>query len=260
MAISHEEDLSPDDRGHLATCFRDHFGQIRYLWAQLPWRCLALAEGELGGHLGILKRTVCVGDVELMVAGLGGVTTHENLRERGIASAMLERAASFTKNDLHADFGLLICRDEVYPSTPSKDGQLLGAQPFSTNRPEWHVSKANHDPAAEWAAVAGRTSRSVRVAVVSGVVGWARDGGCQALRPRLRCWNSVTRRREPRRCGSGMKRRACGTSDASPWQLTVSRRACRRVVDRSGAATDTWPRRDRRGAVSSGHHALSGSR
>jgi GNAT superfamily N-acetyltransferase len=107
--------LPPADRTHIDACFDHHFGRVPYTWATMPWRVMARVEGELAGHLGVLQRTVFAGGREIPVAGIGAVTTHEPYRRRGVAAAMLERAADFMRDELHARFGLLICREAVSP-------------------------------------------------------------------------------------------------------------------------------------------------
>lgn len=109
------DQLPPADRTHIDACFAHHFGRVPYTWAPMPWRVMARVDGELAGHLGVLQRTVLAGGREIPVAGIGAVTTHEAWRRRGVAAAMLNRAAEFMRDELHARFGLLICREAVSP-------------------------------------------------------------------------------------------------------------------------------------------------
>jgi GNAT superfamily N-acetyltransferase len=108
-------DLAAEDRTHIDACFAHHFGRVPYVWAPMPYRVMARVDGDLVGHLGVLQRTVLAGGHEIAVAGIGAVTTHEAYRRRGMAAAMLDRAAEFMRDDLHARFGLLICREAVSP-------------------------------------------------------------------------------------------------------------------------------------------------
>jgi GNAT superfamily N-acetyltransferase len=105
--------LHSADHQHLVECFAQHFGHVPYAWAQQPWRCLAKIDGELVGHLSIVKRTVVAGSAVVDVGGIGGVTTHQQWRRRGVAGALLARAAQFMHEELRVPFGLLICRPAV---------------------------------------------------------------------------------------------------------------------------------------------------
>jgi GNAT superfamily N-acetyltransferase len=107
------ESLSDDDRVHLDDCFQQHFGHVEYQWARLPWRCLASIDGVLAGHLAIIKRTVLAGSAGVEVGGIAAVTTHQDWRRHGVASALLDCAARFMRDVLAVPFGLLICRAAV---------------------------------------------------------------------------------------------------------------------------------------------------
>jgi predicted acetyltransferase len=61
----------------------------------------------------VLDSKVSVGNQIIRVGGIGGVATKPGFRQRGVASAMLARAAEFIKSDLRVEFGLLLCRHEV---------------------------------------------------------------------------------------------------------------------------------------------------
>jgi aminoglycoside 2'-N-acetyltransferase I len=131
------DSLPRGDQRHLADCFQQHFGHVAYEWAPLPWRCLATVDGELVGHLAVLKRTVTAGDTPIDVGGIGAVTTHEAWRRLGVASALLDRAAHFMRDDLAVPFGLLICRPTVADVYTSSGWRVVPAetrftQPSST--------------------------------------------------------------------------------------------------------------------------------
>lgn len=105
--------LPSAERRHLRDCFTTHFGHVEYQWSQQPWRCMARVDDELVGHLSIVKRTVLAGNIVVEVGGIGAVTTHDTWRRRGVAGALLDRAAQFMRDDLEVPFGLLICRPAV---------------------------------------------------------------------------------------------------------------------------------------------------
>jgi predicted N-acetyltransferase YhbS len=77
---------------------------------------LAYVDGMLISHLGIVeRRVVAVGGQPIQLSGIGGVITHPAWRRRGIASAVLEQAVEFIRNELTAEFCLLLCREEIAP-------------------------------------------------------------------------------------------------------------------------------------------------
>lgn len=63
----------------------------------------------------MFNRQVSAGGVIVKVGGIGGVATKPQFCRRGVASALLSRAAEFMKNELSAEFGFLLCRHEVSP-------------------------------------------------------------------------------------------------------------------------------------------------
>jgi len=95
------------------------FGTPPYVWAppeERPWRFLVWEDGRLVSHVGVLERTIRVDGQPLHVAGVYSVMTRPAERGRGYASAALEDAAVFMRDELPAaGHGLLICIDERVP-------------------------------------------------------------------------------------------------------------------------------------------------
>jgi aminoglycoside 2'-N-acetyltransferase I len=96
----------------LRNWFEEEFGRADR-WADPDYYLLLSLDGALAGRLGVLDRTVSVGGEAVRVGGIGGVATKPQFRHRGVASAMLARAAEFMRNDLKLEFGFLLCRHEV---------------------------------------------------------------------------------------------------------------------------------------------------
>ena len=88
---------------------------------------------NLPGRLGVLDSKVSVGNQIIQVGGIGGVTTKPEFRHRGVASAMLARAAEFMKRDLKVEFGLLLCRHEV-SAVYAKTGWVIIPGPTTFTR------------------------------------------------------------------------------------------------------------------------------
>ena len=95
--------------------FEAEFGPRADRWRAPDYYVLVNRDGQLAGRLGVLDSKVSVANQIIRVGGIGGVATKPEFRHRGVASAMLARAAEFMKSDLSVEFGLLLCRHEVSP-------------------------------------------------------------------------------------------------------------------------------------------------
>jgi aminoglycoside 2'-N-acetyltransferase I len=125
-------EIDPTLEKQLRDWFEEEFGRADR-WAEPDHYLIATLDGQLAGRLGVLNATVAVGTQIIRVGGIGGVATKPEFRHRGVASAMLTRAAEFMKNDLEVEFGFLLCRHEVSP-VYSKMGWMIVAGPTSFTR------------------------------------------------------------------------------------------------------------------------------
>src|ERR1700691_2372850 len=108
-------DTAPALANELGGWFEAEFGPRADRWRSADYYVLLDRDGQLAGRLGVLDSKVSVGNQIIRVGGIGGVATKPEFRLRGVASAMLARAAEFMKSDLRVEFGLLLCRHEVSP-------------------------------------------------------------------------------------------------------------------------------------------------
>jgi aminoglycoside 2'-N-acetyltransferase I len=125
-------ECDPSLAGELHAWFEQEFGRADR-WAETDFYVILSLEEQLAGRLGILDRQVSVGGATVRVGGIGGVATKPEFRHRGVASAMLARAAEFMKNDLGVEFGFLLCRHEVSP-VYAKMGWITVAGPTTFTR------------------------------------------------------------------------------------------------------------------------------
>lgn len=95
--------------------FEAEFGPRADRWRSADYYVLLYIDGQVAGCLGVLDTKLSVGNQIIRVCGIGGVATKSEFRHRGVASAMLARAAEFMNGDLRVEFGLLLCRHEVSP-------------------------------------------------------------------------------------------------------------------------------------------------
>jgi len=117
----------------LGDWFKAEFGPRADRWRSADYYVLVNRDGQLVGRLGVLDSKVSVANEIIRVGGIGGVATKPEFRHRGVARAMLARAAEFMKSDLKIEFGLLLCRHEVSP-VYAKMGWLIVPGPTTFTR------------------------------------------------------------------------------------------------------------------------------
>lgn len=71
-------------------------------------------DGQLISYIGIFEREARWDEQAVRIGGIGGVCTRDGCRRQGFARAGMARAASYMKNELAADFGLLFCNKRNY--------------------------------------------------------------------------------------------------------------------------------------------------
>lgn len=114
--------------------FKVQFGHTLYQWAPPQWHVLTCFDAALASYLRVFKRTISAGGQMLRVSGVGGVMTLPEWRQRGLASLALRRAAEFMRDELHVEFALLLCRDELAP-VYAKLGWEIVAGPTTFEQP-----------------------------------------------------------------------------------------------------------------------------
>ena len=114
VAIYSVSDIAPKLRAELDAWEARQFGHI-YKWAPPEWYAAAKTEGELTGALLVVTRRIDVGIESANVAGIGGVVTKPEHRKKGVATAMMHRAAELMRDRLDVEFGCLICREQISP-------------------------------------------------------------------------------------------------------------------------------------------------
>jgi GNAT superfamily N-acetyltransferase len=84
-------------------------------WSSSDWMVLGRVEEELVTQLCLLSREIRVGDVPVVIGGVGGVATHPAWQGHGLASTLMRAAAQFMRTDMNVPFGLLICAQKTQP-------------------------------------------------------------------------------------------------------------------------------------------------
>jgi len=113
--IKRSSDLRPAEKEYLGRWTRQVFGGAAcdYTWADVDWHVLVWIGTELVSHVEIVERTGTVGSQSVRLGGVGGVASAAEWRGRGLATLAMEKAAEFLCGKLHAEFGLLICGQEM---------------------------------------------------------------------------------------------------------------------------------------------------
>jgi GNAT superfamily N-acetyltransferase len=111
--IKSENDLSPERKVAVDEMFDREFGRDFLVYADAHWYAMGIIDGKLVGRVGILQRTISVGQKLLPVGGICGVVTVPEYRDLGIASALLDESVAFIKRRLSLPFALLTCNSRL---------------------------------------------------------------------------------------------------------------------------------------------------
>ena len=115
IGVYSANELSAQQQDEIDAWFHMQFGHIPYEWAAPAWHVLACVDDTLVSCLRLLQRVVSAGDQPVRVGGVGGIMTRPQWQRRGLASATLRRAAELIADELRAEIGFLLCREEVAP-------------------------------------------------------------------------------------------------------------------------------------------------
>lgn len=114
-------DLTADDVTRLRRLFDAEYQQgfgdwdpdLPYGYAPHDFHIAARQGGETVGHVGWARRVICVGDREIVIAGVGGVMVSDLARGERLGSRLMNRAAESMADAGGIAFGYLGCREEV---------------------------------------------------------------------------------------------------------------------------------------------------
>src|SRR5512140_3397949 len=85
-------------------------------WAvSSTWYVMGRLDGKLVSQIGIVDRTIRAGGQILLVAGVGGVATHPDFRQRGYAGILLKTALEQMCLRQCYDFAMLFCSMQMIP-------------------------------------------------------------------------------------------------------------------------------------------------
>lgn len=108
--------------------------ELEYAWAPPDWRLLTWRDRQLVSHVAVVDRSVNAGGEPIRVAGISGVMTPAQYRGQGLASGLMQRAATFMRDELNTEFGLLLCGAALIPFYEALGWQRITA-PVTFDQP-----------------------------------------------------------------------------------------------------------------------------
>jgi len=112
-------DLTDEEKQVLSGGDPDPFGLGArldgYVSRPKDWHLFAEIDSRPVAHVGLLGHDVRVGDLPVAVAGMGGVLTAPEFRNRGLARRLLRESIPLMTRTLSAEFGFLFCLPRLLP-------------------------------------------------------------------------------------------------------------------------------------------------
>lgn len=113
-----------------------------YTWQKPTWHVMVWLGEALVSYLGLCARTATVDGQPVRLGGVGSVMTDPVHRRQGYSSLALQEAAIFMRDDIGADFGLLVTGTDLIPfygrlGWQPVDGPMTFSQPQG-NTVVWH--------------------------------------------------------------------------------------------------------------------------
>ena len=109
------DQVSPERRALLDAMYQREFGWDRLVYAAPEWYLMGNVGDSPVGRVGMLQRTITVGETSLPVGGITGVVTEPEWRGQGVASRLVRQAVRFLSDELGLQFGLLTCQRRLGP-------------------------------------------------------------------------------------------------------------------------------------------------
>lgn len=97
-------------------------------WQGSDYRILVWQDGKWGAIVGVLPRTIHVGEQAFLIGGVGGVMSLPHMRGKGLAKVAMRHAIEFICADLKASAGMLYCAPETVPFYASLGWQTIERQ------------------------------------------------------------------------------------------------------------------------------------
>jgi nodulation protein A len=115
-----EKDLTRDQEGCIQTLLLAAFPQYKDIWSKhtfwggpAEYRLWLEQDKKMIAHLGFAKRTIRVGEEEVLITGVGAVATHPDFQGRGVGRQLFAEFKKILLTEIHVDFAFLECREAV---------------------------------------------------------------------------------------------------------------------------------------------------
>ncbi|MBS9525259.1 GNAT family N-acetyltransferase [Litoribacter alkaliphilus] len=82
-------------------------------WSTPHWVIMNRQDSDIAMYYNVVERKVNFDNTQIFVAGINNVITHPDYQGKGFASRTLKHTRDFIFNTLKAEFGLLLCGDEL---------------------------------------------------------------------------------------------------------------------------------------------------
>jgi hypothetical protein len=119
IEISQSSETFAPLRDQIARATFEEFGHIPVIretvWANADWHIAFVSDGEALSFLSIVERHASFDDEIVKVAGISNVITRKPHRHRGLGTLIMRKAQEMMSSCLQADFGLLLCSEDVIP-------------------------------------------------------------------------------------------------------------------------------------------------
>lgn len=151
--IPHDR-LSPSDIAGLRRLFdaeyRRDFGEWDpdqpYGYAPHDLHVISRRGGEIVAHVGWAQRRIGVGDVDLVIGGVGGMLVSSAARGLRLGQRLLAEVAQSMRDASEVSFGYLGCRDDVVPFYAASGWQRIAVVESSVSRVGDAVTQAAGPP------------------------------------------------------------------------------------------------------------------
>jgi GNAT superfamily N-acetyltransferase len=105
--------LSPEIARLIQRSYEREFGNDSMIYAEPQWYIFGYLDEGLVTQVGVLQRTITIGQNPLLIGGISFLITEPEHRGRGFASIIMKEAIVFLKNELGLPFGLLTCKPRL---------------------------------------------------------------------------------------------------------------------------------------------------
>jgi predicted GNAT family N-acyltransferase len=119
IEVSRRREMYAPLREQIDQATIEEFGHIPVIrettWANPDWHVAFISDGRVLSFLSIIERQVSFDREVVKVVGISNVITMECHRHKGLGTLIMQKAQEIMSVCLQADFGLLLCSNDVTP-------------------------------------------------------------------------------------------------------------------------------------------------